>query len=279
MSENPQFYAKHLSSGAAIVGGNVVTDGGDFVGWDKIQYIVNSLEDTPLSPEEMHALLAHYRQRLSAETGFVKLEGIPPPDDSLVGVIPLQRVYIRIQALEQRQSQKVQRDEEREFLAADDGRGKDLPRIDLFDLISRLGEYLYRRGETAESSQRPEPVDPLAAVHNHRHLVLLGAPGAGKSTLLRYLAHQTATDDHGKIAILVSFGAFALAYQQDRQLSLYEWALYHAAPDDNELQQALHQATSAGQVLWLCDGLDEAGEIREEVSRQIGQIASTRRRK
>ncbi|MEZ4860381.1 MAG: HEAT repeat domain-containing protein [Caldilineaceae bacterium] len=226
----------------------------------------------PLSPAEMHALLARYRQRLLAETRYVKLEGIPLPSDTPAHAIPLQRVYIHIQALEERQSQQARYAEERALLEADRDPQK-RHRLDLFDLISRIGEYQYRRGEGVESAQRPAPVDPLAAICKHRHLVLLGAPGAGKSTLLRYLTHQSAMDEQGKIPILVFLGAFALAYRQDRQLSLREWAITSAAPHDDDLRRALSQMVAKGEILWLFDGLDEAGDLREEISRQIGQFA------
>lgn len=200
---------------------------GDFVGRDKIIYgdvvhgdknVVNSAEEVPLSPEELRSLLAQYRQQVVADTRYLRLEGIPLPDADLTSAIPLQRVYIHIQVLEQRQNQEFQRAEEQALLASSTDREQARDRPDLFALIRRLGEYQYRRGQSIESNQHRTPADPVEAIGQHKHLVLLGAPGAGKSTLLRYVAHQHAEDDQGKVAIFVPLGAFALAHRQNRRL-------------------------------------------------------------
>lgn len=233
---------------------------------------IQSRDDDTKPAREVHDLLDHYRKSQLEQTRTVELQGIPELDPNLPIGIPLQRIYIHIQALEQRESQALRRAEEQALLEQHRDSQKERFRMDLFDLISRMGEYLYRHGESTESSQRPKPIDPLDAVRKYRRLVLLGVPGSGKSTLLRYLAHQTAYEQD-KVAILVRLGDFAVDYRQNRQLSLKEWALKKVASEDSHLRQALRQAAASGQVLWLFDGLDEAGDFRKSISDLISQVA------
>ena len=95
--------------------------------------------------------------------------------------VPLDKVYIRIQATTEKQHRAQEEAEERSLSDRLRGGGKSErfrqeTRCPLFDI---LGEYFYRRGEY-EAEQRPEPVDPQEALKKHKRLVILGAPGAGK---------------------------------------------------------------------------------------------------
>ena len=150
--------------------------------------------EKPLSLQGQRQLLAQYRQQVVADTRYLRLEGITLPDAELTSTVPLQRVYIHIQALEQRQKKEQRYAKEQALLASPTDREDTRYRPSIVTLISRLGEYQYRRGQPIESSQRPLPVDPIVAIRENQHVVLLGAPGSGKSTFLRYAAHQTAPE-------------------------------------------------------------------------------------
>src|SRR5437016_5680253 len=70
----------------------------------------------PLAPEEAARLLANYRARLLEQTAFVNLRGIPLPRGRDGRPAPLDvrldKVYIRLQAVEEKQ--RRERDEAEE---------------------------------------------------------------------------------------------------------------------------------------------------------------------
>ena len=261
-------------------------------------------------------LLAVYRRHVLADTEFVNLAGIPVPrdrDGRLIPLhVPLDRVYIRLQAVPEayhRAEEEAERRALEEWLSEDGARldTREHPwRSILSEALTTfrtLGKYVYRRGEVYRAEQRPsrhpllatvhtlgeylyhreeiyhqreehlEPTDPEAALREHHRLVILGAPGAGKSTLLRYLARQAAKDPAGPLPILVSLRDYATALGSNPTLSLRDFALDEAAQQgDNRLRQVLAEIVKDGHVLWLVDALDEARGWRGEAARQARDL-------
>jgi HEAT repeat protein/energy-coupling factor transporter ATP-binding protein EcfA2 len=264
------------------------------VGRDKITIIK---EGTALfSPEALAQHLAAYCQEyLLKETEFVEVRGIPLPEG--IGQIPLDKVYIQLQAVAQQEQRRQREEEEAElraraeavsrnpvFLQNRVSKGGDRdagPPISVAAL--RLwGEFFYRQGSAYRSEERPQPVDPTEALTKHKRLVVLGAPGSGKSTLLRYLARQAAKNPAGPVPILVSLRDFAYNLSSGSRLGLREFALKRIADLNPTWTAAVEQATGQGRALWLVDALDEArGEWGIEAARQAyhlpGQIIVTSR--
>jgi len=229
-------------------------------------------------------LLAEYRRRVLDETEFVNLTGIPLPrerDGRPVPLrVPLDKVYIRIQALPEEQRLA---EEEVELRALDDRMTMFLhtsteahtpgPILsDVLTTLRTLGEYLYRRGEAYRTEERPEPTDPEAALDEHHRLVILGAPGAGKSTMLRYLARRAAESPAAPLPILISLRDYATALGHNPTLSLRDFALDWAAAGNDRLRQVLTRIVEDGEALWLVDALDEARGWRVEAARQAAQL-------
>jgi HEAT repeat protein/energy-coupling factor transporter ATP-binding protein EcfA2 len=261
-------------------GRDVIQVGGDYVVGDKIagNKIFNNYYGTPspvkTTPEQRAASLAAYRQRLLEDTHYISLAGIPLPRDQ-AGVplhlqMPLEQVYIRIQAIEQ---QKARQERERER----DEMTKDSDRRDVFGTLRMMGEYFYRQGQVYAAKERPAPIDPQDALRQHHRLVILGAPGSGKSTLLRMLTRTAAQQPDGPVPILVRLRDYA-TYRATGSGSLRDFALDQAAHGDAVLRAALEQAP---QLLWLVDALDEArgwqGAVVEQVRQLQGDFVLTSR--
>jgi len=185
---------------------------------------------------------------------------------------PLDRVYIRLQAVEEKRQRQQEAEERRALEAQIEARRAGSPFRDILGTLRLLGEYFYRRGQVYQAEKRPEPVDPQEALEKHPRLVILGAPGAGKSTLLRFLARRAAEDEHGPLPILVSLRDYATALAGDSTLSLREFALRREAGGDGNLRRALEAEIEAGRVLWLVDALDEARGWSGQAARQVGQL-------
>ncbi len=173
--------------------------------------------------EEHEDPLVGYRRRVLDETRLVNLAGIPLPRDRegqpIPLEVPLDQVYVRVQALpeerrrEEREAEQQALEERAErsrglahlFRRSRHDAGRRRPsRADVFAALHTLGEYFYRQGQVYQAKERPEPVDPVAALKNKGRLVILGAPGAGKTTLLCSLARHATDDPTGQVPILVS---------------------------------------------------------------------------
>ena len=218
--------------------------------------------------------LAGYREHILKDTRYINLQGIPLPSDRygrrISMHIPLDRVYIRIQAIEEKQSLAQQRAEERQL---EKGQRPEYEhrRKGYFDYIHELGEHLYRQDQIYQKTKRPEAVDPLEALKKHKRMVILGAPGCGKSTLLRYVARK-AVQDNINIPILIPLREYAAVLARDEAIPLDDFALKQMSKGNENLHRSLKDAIEAGHVIWLLDALDEAQPWGEKITRQISHL-------
>lgn len=107
--------------------------------------------------------------------------------------------------------------------------------------------------------------------------VVLGHPGSGKTFFLRWLALRAASADeflgvHAPLPVLVSLAAFARA---PRPMSLHDYIIESLLQEDQPAAHVLDRAMQQGQVLFLLDGLDEAGDEagRRQVAKAIQALA------
>ena len=214
---------------------------------------------------ERPALLADYRAHLRRLCADLPLSGIPVPLDV---TLPLDRVYIKLRALPEREEAA------RRKAALPSDRGEELPR--------KLAGRLWRRREEGEEAARrleeAKPVLPEEAIAQHDRLVILGEAGAGKSTLLRHLAWERAGDLEAPLPLLVPLGR-ADALVSQKGCSFLEAALdlltEHKTGGEREaLKQALADAVRDKNVLFLCDGLDEAHLARRSVVAGLEKLAA-----
>lgn len=216
--------------------------------------------------------LAEYCAAVAAKTAHVDLRGVPLPkthDGRRIPLnLPLDRVYVRMRAVreERRRDEK-----ERRKLPVD---AQEKATDAYLRLIDRLGEYFYTQLIAERSVD--EPVDPEAALHEQKRLVLLGPPGAGKSTLLRFLARRAAANA-GPTPLLVRLDQYA-THLGKGAVSLIDFAL-EGLPSLQ--QKAVRAAVARGDVLWLLDALDETREAAPDVLEQLrdlrGQLVLTSR--
>jgi len=212
---------------------------------------------------EQPALLADYRAHLRRLYADLPLSGIPVPLDV---TLPLDRVYIKLRALPEREEAL------RQATTLPPDLDKESPQ--------RLAELLWHREELEEATHRVKerPIPPEEAIARHDCLAILGEAGAGKSTLLRHLAWERAGDPETPLPLLIPLGrADALISQIG--CSFLEAALdlltEHKVGEEREaLKLALVCAIPDRKVLFLCDGLDEAHLARRSVVAGLGKLAA-----
>ena len=213
--------------------GNIMNSTGVAIGHGAS--VTVNIKRLTLSSRVKESLLIDYRSQVLAETRFVNLIGIPLPRDRNGRFLPLQlpldKVYIRIQATPEKQ--RIIREQAEQYRMQNEMRGR---HRDILSTMHLLGEYFYRRGEIYQSASRPDPIDPQVALMKHGRFVLLGAPGAGKSTLLRYLTRRAAEDKNGPLPIQISLREYATALSQNSIIRLREFALQMATSDERQRQ-------------------------------------------
>ncbi len=220
----------------------------------------------PLTRDERLHLRSQYLEGVITKTQTVNLHGIPLPrnrNGSLrqPPIIPLDKIYIRVEAISKSEKEEQERQEEKS-LQTHSARG-----------YARLADSLYRRGQTDQATA----VDPIAAFAEHKRLVVLGPAGAGKTTLLAYLARQKAriaqNNPEELLPIQVSLRDYALKLGQEVDASLPLFAIRQASGGNSKLEQMLAEAVDEGRVVWLADALDEAHQWTNDVAERVSQLS------
>ena len=215
-------------------------------------------------------VLARFREQLIKDTQLVDLGSIP-----LEIKVPLDKVYIRLQAITREKSrdqfkaetnwlEKQIREKMRHYYQQASPKG-------FIETLCALGEYYYRQGKIFQETERPLSIDPQEALKQHGRLVVLGAPGSGKSTMLRYLARRAAENSNGPIPIRISLRDFANQLSNVGRTSIIDFVIQNEASNREALHEALMYAIKDGHVLWLLDAFDEVPslELKKKVASEI----------
>jgi len=151
-------------------------------------------------------------------------------------------------------------------------------------------EHMGPRGDDEEFESRPSIVGAISSLasHDQRGLVILGHPGSGKTTQLKriflWLAQRKPEDLELPAQMLPMFLRLRLATGKEK--SLLELAKATVARGEDEksppstsdaaLLERMHER---GNLLWLCDGLDEVADekIRAHVAKLIAAAAAERK--
>jgi len=236
---------------------------------ERTRLILELLETPPSvpapGPPDFSTLLADYRDYLRELYKNLDLAGIPVPLDVS---LPLDRVYIKLRALPEREEAALRKAEP--------------PSERAEEVSRRLAEYLWQRREEWEEAARcleeAQPIPPEEAIARHERLAILGEAGAGKSTLLRHLAWERAGDPQAPLPLLVPLGRADTLISQ-KGCSLLEAALelltkHKVGREEELLKQALADAINDKKVLFLCDGLDEVHLARQSVVAGLQGLAA-----
>src|SRR5262249_41453477 len=131
-----------------------------------------------------------YLQALAESCRWIDLGGLAPQVGGELLRLPLEQVFIRLQA--ERDVPLTEEFAREEFLLRreleEQGAAPE-------ELAQRLDHLVLRAWKAAEARTTKRERVEVAEVLQHRRVVVLGDPGAGKTTLLRYLTRTVALRD------------------------------------------------------------------------------------
>ena len=144
----------------------------------------------------------------------------------------------------------------------------DLPELRVNDMLDSIAVQV-------DEKRSSEPLSHV--VRRWGRLVLFGLPGSGKSTAMRELAGDLAVAPDAPTPVPVNLRAFA-----DRDplqpLALHDLldpAVGRVPPNERAaLAEGLTELAESGDVIFLCDGLDECGARAGWVGEQVKRIVS-----
>ncbi|MGD2178454.1 MAG: SUMF1/EgtB/PvdO family nonheme iron enzyme, partial [Anaerolineae bacterium] len=250
------------TGGAAYIGGDVHTEGGDVVGRDKII----SLDPAQSAAERA---LKRYLLRVHQQCNVLPLAAMGG-EEGVGDEVSLDQVYVALDT-----KTRVPLTEE--------------------EKAARKDDIAFRMREGGRESRT---LTALEAATQERRLVLLGDPGSGKSTFVRQLAARTAhahlADDvpfprweTGLVPVLITLRELApelAALDLDglseaaKERCLVETVREYVAARlracrADDWDGSLEDALLAGDVLLIFDGLDEVAEAcRGRVRRAVGAL-------
>ena len=233
-------------------------------------------------------LKAEYFKALRSRYKYMDLGGISPRVGSKVVKIPLEALFIPLQATEEEPLfESFSEELLEEVFESSEG----------FPLISEKIEELNGLSEIEilDSSQleapeeiirmRRHPIGPrlieMIHIFEKPRVVVLGHPGSGKTTVGKYVAYSIATakvDSIGEhlgrhVPVMVKAAEYALSLREEPGLSFYD---YVTRKHTTKFGSLFEWALQSGLCLMIIDGLDEIPEaqLRITTSRRIEQFVS-----
>ena len=187
----------------------------------------------------------------------LSLQGLPEHETGLHEV-SLEQIFIKL-TLQVEQTKRFSHDELEQFASED---------------------VKYKRSRLASQQVEKQPLSIADALHQHRRLIVLGAPGSGKTTLLRWLAvtfanrQQAQADRLGerfvqnRLPVMLELRRFVHRLEElaksPTTFKLVEEIAKFVDEDAHfpDTDAAFIQnAFAQGQCLLLCDGLDEIADL------------------
>ena len=270
------------TQGGAFIAGDVQTDGGDFVGRDKIINNVYQGAYHGLAPHTEEEALCIYKELIMDRCGVLPLQGVTDQTSDATtsqARLSLPGVYIQLQT---------------NFAVSPEKVNKYINEGNLPSLEALSGDKKRGEAEIGRELRASHNLSVLQAAILVRRLVLLGEPGSGKTTFVNFLAHCIAAGNWGELnnwrederdilPVLVVLRDFAYwlssAPPQD---TLGAHALWTYILHDLKLRNLefaaplLERAIQKGRALILLDGLDEvppSPEARGKVLRIVDDFS------
>jgi len=196
-------------------------------------------------PHKDEKLVKEYCHRLLADPLFNSLEVLGLRDGIL-----LEEASFRLQLIEPHHSSLQNQAATNSF-----------DRGEWTQWLSEVTSASNSTAETRATSDKSRPLSPLQALTTARKLLIVGDQGSGKTTLLRWLTlHAARADstDLPDLPVLISLSEYSHAGSE----ALPNFIARKLGMSLSFIGERLRQ----GQLLLLCDGLDEAGR-----NEQFGQ--------
>lgn len=187
--------------------------------------------------QNMTERIQAYRETLNADPRIARLQIL-----DMSRPLDVMRVYVRVQLhLKTRYGYEISP----ALLSAE-------TQQDPSALLQANLVYLEERAHTA--------LEPLEAIFQYTHCVIIGDPGAGKTTLLKFLALQSINKQLSKLpdmSIHIELNAFANSNSTDLlDFASTKWDDRYGFPKEEALT-CMKEHLKEGKALLLLDGLDE----------------------
>lgn len=226
--------------------------------------------DSPLlsagSIKTDEVFLDEYRRYIKASYKYLDFQGIEGITEAVKNSsgLTLEAVYVPLRArLDLPSGESWHRFGGRFFCGTKAHAGDDVP------------TEIEQAAEQAE--QAALPVEQW--IEQQPAVVILGDPGSGKSTSLKHLALSLAQETQALLPVLLPLNAYSQAYAK-QPISLEDFLpeYIHAKRSQlptEQLKQLFNQALQQQKVFVLLDGLDEVGNNRGQIVKQVEDFVRT----
>ncbi|MCO5185370.1 MAG: HEAT repeat domain-containing protein [Anaerolineae bacterium] len=231
----------------------------------------------------------HYCDQVARKYSRLKLSGLPERDPNLHSV-PLERIFVKLQT-EVERVLPVEREAEDESKSTLIDRGGDLPPQPVTE-SNELGNVTSTQKDPRRQESRiiraTKSVDE--ALHQYRHLSIVGGSGSGKTTLMLWLTLIFAREEQARavnlgekfaqarLPILLELRYFADTFADERKNAhvpdLVQIIVDYIDQDvsyKGVASRTIQEALAEGRCILLVDGVDEIVDLkaRREFARAL----------
>ncbi|MBI5715756.1 MAG: HEAT repeat domain-containing protein, partial [Chloroflexi bacterium] len=240
-----------------------------------LEQVIAIAANTSHPVEDFTRVSREYRETLVQELKNHVIRGFSPHVSGRVLSLPLDKIFLPLQAVEGRPALAEYAEEDLRRQAMHETMGE-------LDWQRRREEMEKRYAQLSARQASQKPLN-LAELLRHPRAVLLGDPGTGKTTVTRYITYALAAGDPVHVGdevlhlmpVLVRIANYAKAFERDTTLHFIEY-IERELRSKPEHGHYLRYAIEHGECLVILDGLDEVTDpaLRMQVTDRIrGMVA------